>query len=256
MKSSMPVLFFGHDSPMNAIEENRFSSEWKAIGQKFPRPRAILSISAHWFTDKTRIMDSASPSTIHDMYGFPRELYEITYPAPGAPEIAQKAKALIQRDTMMDNGWGLDHGTWSVLRRIYPNADIPVFQISIDYHAPLEEHYRIGKNLHALREQGVLLFGSGNVVHNLNKIEWNMDGGFTWAQEFDDYIRKAVENGNHEKIIRYEQAGPSSSLAFHTIDHFAPLLYVLGAVDTHDDVFVFNDACILGSLSMTSYLIG
>lgn len=250
----MPSLFIGHGSPMNAIEDNQYSRQWEALGAQLPRPRAILSVSAHWFTSGTRVTDSPAPKTVYDMYGFPEELYQIVYPAPGAPDFALLTKSLVRRTVDTDNTWGLDHGTWSVLHRIYPNADIPVFQLSVDRNASAEDHFQIGRELHALREQGVLIFGSGNVVHNLSRISWDMDKGYSWAEEFDGYIRRNIESQNYENVIHFRNAGESSSLAFTFQDHFAPLLYVLGASDEDDRLSVFNDSCVLGSLSMTSYL--
>jgi len=191
---------------------------------------------------------------VSDMSGFPDELYRVSYHAPGSPSFALAAKDLMGDGVSIDNSWGLDHGTWSVLCRIYPKADIPVFQLSVDQNASARDYYEIGCKLRALREQGVLILGSGNVVHNLARVNWNMDGGYPWAEEFDGYIKNAVLNRSHEKVIQFEQAGASSSLAFTILDHFAPLLFALGASDEKDDIHVFNDACVLGSISMTSYL--
>ncbi len=253
--SKMPVLFIGHGSPMNAIEENQYVEEWKALKTRIPKPEAILSVSAHWFTSGTKIMTSEEPKTIYDMYGFPEELYKIVYNAKGSPKIANKARELISREVEIDNSWGYDHGTWSVLHRIYPVADIPVIQLSVDAHAPASEHYRIGQELKALREQGVLIFGSGNVVHNLARVNWDMENeGYEWAETFDQYIFDHIQERKHEKVIDYKEAGSPATLAFTTIDHFAPLLYVLGASDKEDTITTFNKACVLGSLSMTSYL--
>ncbi len=249
-----PVCFVGHGSPMNAIEDNAYTAQWKTLGEKRVKPDAIISISAHWFTSGTKIMDSQEPKTIHDMYGFPEELYQVQYNAPGSPGYAHLSQSLISRYTEIDNTWGLDHGTWSVLRRIYPEADIPVFQLSVDMHADAADYFQIGRDLRALREQGVLIFGSGNVVHNLARLNWDMEKGYPWADEFDNYIKSNVLNKNYENVIDYEKAGASSSMAFTTIEHYAPLLFVLGATDENDSVSVFNDRCDLGSLSMTSYL--
>lgn len=239
---------------MNAIEENQFSAQWKQLGARLPRPQAILSVSAHWFTPGTKIADSPAPKMIYDMYGFPDELYRITYNAPGSPHTARLAKELIGDGVQIDNSWGLDHGTWSVLRWIYPDADIPVFQLSVDRHASAKAHFEIGRKLRTLREQGVLIFASGNVVHNLARVNWDMDGGYSWAEEFDDYIKRNILSRNAGSVIGFEQSGPSSSFAFTSLDHFAPLLYALGASDKKDSVTVLNDSCVLGALSMTSYL--
>lgn len=250
----MPALFVGHGSPMNAIEENPFVEEWKALGKKLPRPEAILSVSAHWYTRDTRITDSEAPRTVYDMYGFPEELYKIVYNAKGSPHFAHLAQSLISRRVVTDNSWGYDHGTWSVLHRMYPQADIPVFQLSVDGNASASEHYRIGKELSALRDQGVLIFGSGNIVHNLARVDWDMDGGYSWAEEFDLYIKENILAGREDYVIAYEKAGSCASLAFPAPDHYAPLLYVLGAAKDAEHISVFNEACVLGSLSMTSYL--
>jgi len=251
----MPLLFIGHGSPMNAIEENEDTKNWKRIAQLIPRPKAILAISAHWFTDGTRITDAVNPKTIYDMYGFPEELYKIVYPAPGAPELAHITKSLIQKEVRIDNSWGYDHGTWSVLHRMYPEADIPLYQLSIDRNAEPEVHYRIGRELKELRESRVLIFASGNVVHNLRRINWDMEGGYPWAEEFDRYIKEKLLQKEYTDIIHYEKAGESARSAFPTPEHFYPLLYILGAAEEDDRITVFNDRCLMGSMSMTSYLL-
>lgn len=250
----MPVMFIGHGSPMNAIEENEYVKEWKRLGQILPKPEAILSISAHWFTPNTRINDEQNPKTIYDMYGFPEELYRIVYPSKGAPELAHKTVEILGGGVIIDNSWGYDHGTWSVLHRIYPEGNIPVFQLSVNRVATMKEHYEMGQKLYQLREKGVLIMGSGNVVHNLARIHWDMDGGYAWANEFDNYIKKAILNRDDEKVIQYQEAGECSSYAFTTVEHYAPLLYALGAAKKNEKITVFNDSCVLGSLSMTSYL--
>jgi 4,5-DOPA dioxygenase extradiol len=250
----MPVLFVGHGSPMNAIEDNKFVREWEALADKIPKPRAILSISAHWFTKGTKIMDEESPETIYDMYGFPDDLYKIVYAAKGSPGLAHKTAEMINRPVEIDNSWGYDHGTWSVLCRIYPKADIPLVQLSIDRDASMEDHYNIGKELIKLREEGVLIFGSGNVTHNLRRLDWHNKGGYDWVEDFDKYIIENVIKGNFDNVIDYRRAGQSADYAVPIADHFAPLLYVLGALKGGEKTRVFNDECILGSLSMTSFL--
>jgi len=253
----MPVLFVGHGSPMNAIEENPFVEEWKMLGRKLPRPKAILAVSAHWFTDGTRVNNAEAPQMVYDMYGFPPALYRIVYGAKGSPHFAHRAAELIGGNTVtFDNSWGLDHGSWSVLHRIFPAADIPVFQLSINGRLSPAGHYQMGRKLRALREEGVLIFGSGNVVHNLATVNLNLPGGYTWAEDFDAYIQENVLKRDDDNVIDYKKAGASALKAFTTIEHFAPLLYVLSAADEADKVSVFNDSCIGGSLSMTSYLIG
>ena len=252
--SKMPVLFVGHGSPMNAIENNEFTANWSKIGADLPKPKAILSVSAHWYTDGTRICDEAHPRQIYDMYGFPRELYELKYTVDGAPDYAHTTKELLRREVVVDNSWGIDHGTWAVLCHMFPQADIPVYQLSIDKNLDPGTHYRIGEELHGLRDQGVLILGSGNVVHNLAKINWELEGGYPWAREFDHYIKEAILSGEHQQVIHYENAGKASELAFFTPEHYDPLLYALGAAGQDSRVTVYNDACILGSLSMTGYL--
>ncbi|MDF2804492.1 MAG: Extradiol ring-cleavage dioxygenase class protein subunit [Anaerocolumna sp.] len=250
----MPALFVGHGSPMNAIEENQFVDEWKALGHKLPKPKAILVVSAHWFTDGTRVNDSDEPKTIYDMYGFPEELYKIVYNAKGIPDLAHLIRNIIDRNSTIDNSWGYDHGAWSVLHRMYPEADIPVLQLSIDRRANLREHYEIGQKLASLRDQGVLLLGSGNIVHNLAKVNWDLEGGYPWAEEFDAYIKDNILKRNDDNVIDYHLAGSCSAMAFTTLEHYAPLMYVLGASDKKENVTIFNDACVLGSLSMTGYM--
>lgn len=250
----MPALFVGHGSPMNAIETNVFSDTWIALGEGLPKPEAILSISAHWFTPGTRINDASEPKLIYDMYGFPEALYRILYPAPGSPHFARRAQTLLKGRAKIDRNWGLDHGTWSVLRRIFPNADIPVFQLSVDALAAPEAHYSIGESLRSLRDEGVLIFGSGNVVHNLALVDWRHSGGFDWARAFDESIKHSVLTHRFEDAVAYSSAGESARLAVPTLDHFAPLLSVLGASDGSDTLQIFNEACVFGSLSMTGYL--
>jgi 4,5-DOPA dioxygenase extradiol len=250
----MPVLFVGHGSPMNAIEDNEYSRAWTEIGRRIPKPEAVLSISAHWFTDGTRVTDDPRPRTVYDMYGFPDELYRVQYRPNGAPELARRVAETVSRPTSIDNGWGCDHGTWSVLRRMYPEADVPTFQLGIDRGASAEEHFRIGRELGALRDEGVLILGSGNVVHNLSRVDWNMEGGHPWADEFDGYVEERVTRRSYEEVLDYRSAGKCSELAFSTPEHFDPLLYVLGASRNGDSLFVFNDSRVMGSLSMTGYL--
>ncbi|WP_371380951.1 4,5-DOPA dioxygenase extradiol [Sporomusa aerivorans] len=249
-----PVLFVGHGSPLNAIEDNKYTKGWQEIAGKIPRPSAILSVSAHWYTDGSKINDAEKPRTVYDMYGFPDELYKVAYNVPGAPELAKITKDLIPGKVLIDNSWGIDHGTWSVLCKMYPEADIPVYQLSVDGKASAEVHFQIGRNLRSLREKGVLIFASGNVVHNLSKVDWKMDGGYSWAVEFDGYIKGKILAGEYQDVINYKSAGKSADLAFYHPDHFYPLLYVLGASETTDRISVYNESCTLGGLSMTSYL--
>lgn len=253
--SKMPVLFVGHGSPMNAIEDNLYTKTWKGLTDRIPKPEAIVSVSAHWYTRGTRIMNEENPKTIYDMYGFPKELYEISYDTAGSPDMAKISRELISVKTEYDNAWGIDHGTWSVLVHMYPERDIPVFQISVDADAPPTTHYKIGQDLGALREKGVLLLGSGNIVHNLRLVDWNKPGqGFDWVYEFDEYIHQNILIRNHEPILNFHELGHTASLAVPTPDHFYPLLYVLGASEVNDKISIFNKSCELGSLTMTSYL--
>ena len=247
MSERMPVLFVGHGSPMNAVENNDYTSGWEEIARKIHKPKAILSISAHWYTDGTRINDADKPEMVYDMYGFPEELYKVVYDAPGAPELAHLTKDLISREVKVDN-------TWSVLHRMYPSANIPVYQLSLDGGANAESHYKIGQEISLLRDKGVLILGSGNVTHNLSRVNWGMIRGYPWAEEFDAYIKNKIISRQHKHVTNYKSAGESSKLAFFTPEHFYPLLYVLGASSIDDEITVFNDSCTLGSISMTSYL--
>ncbi len=253
-KEKMPVLFIGHGSPMNAVEDNDYTRNWSKIVDKLPTPKAILSVSAHWFTHGSRITDVEKPRTVYDMYGFPEELYKVRYDAPGAPDIARKTKELIKSAVTIDNSWGIDHGTWSVLCKMYPDASIPVFQLSIDASAPAQTHYKIGQDISALREEGVLILGSGNIVHNLSRVNWDMAGGYQWADEFDRYVKDRIIQKRYDDVISYTNAGEAAELAVPTPDHFYPILYVLGASRNEDEVTIFNQSGTLGALSMTCYL--
>ena len=197
----MPALFVGHGTPMNAIEDNAYTKNWAKIAATIPRPEAIMVISAHWYTDGSRVTDEPQPKMVYDMYGFPEELYEINYKAKGSPEFAHETKALIKGNVMIDNSWGYDHGAWSVLHRMYPNADIPVFQLSVDSNADAEAHFQIGQEISSLRNKGVLILGSGNVVHNLSKISWEMQGGYPWAVDFDNYIKDKITKRQYKDVI-------------------------------------------------------
>lgn len=253
LQKRMPVLFIGHGSPMNAIEDNIFTENWIQVSKQIPKPEAILCISAHWYTNGTKVTTNESPQMIYDMYGFPEELYQIKYQAKGAPDLAAHIRNIVSKEVFSDYHWGYDHGAWSVLCRMYPEANIPVIQLSIDKDAPPEIHYNIGQELSVLREQGVLIIGSGNVVHNLMRINMDMEGGFPWANEFDRYIKDNILLGQHETVINYRKAGKASEMSFYTPEHFYPLLYVLGA-SKDSEVLVFNDDCVYGSLSMTCYM--
>lgn len=253
----MPVLFVGHGSPMNVIEHNGFTEGWAAAAARIPRPTAILCVSAHWFDEGEAVSGAAHPNTIYDFYGFPEELYKITYPAPGAPALAQRVAQLSGR-IAVDPGQGLDHGAWSLLHHMYPKADVPVCQLRVNAANSARQSYEMGAVLQPLRDEGVLILGSGNVVHNLAMIDWEglVPGGYSWANSFDDYIRDAVLAGRHDHVIDFTGAGEGVGQAFRYRDHYDPLLYVLGATQPGEPVRVFNDARVMGSLSMTSYQIG
>lgn len=256
-EKKMPVLFVGHGSPMNGIEDNEFSRYWARLGREIPPPAAVLCISAHWLTRGTHITAMDSPKTIHDFGGFPPELFAVQYPAPGSPAIAQQAAELIKStDVGLDHDWGLDHGCWTVVRHMYPDANIPVLQMSIDYHQPPAYHYKLAKELAALRAKGVLIMGSGNMVHNLRRIDWqNMDTpnyGFDWAQQINELFKAKIANKEHDPLINYTSLGPAAQLAIPTPDHYYPLLYTLGLQEQKDDVEIFNDKYVGGSLTMTS----
>lgn len=254
--TKMPVLFIGHGSPMNAIEDNAFSRSWIEIAKAIPKPAAILSVSAHWTTNGTRVSDSLQPKTIYDMYGFPPELYEVQYKPSGSPELAHAIQKLIPA-AQVDNSWGIDHGTWSVLKWMYPSADIPVVQLGLSRHESRQYHLDLGQALKPLRDQDVLILGSGNVVHNLALVDWDMPaGGYVWAADFDNYIKDQIFSRQFQNVVDYHKAGKSAETAFFTTEHFDPLLYVLGASDKADQVSIYNDSCVLGALSMTSYLFG
>ncbi|WP_292009913.1 4,5-DOPA dioxygenase extradiol [Chryseobacterium sp.] len=257
----MPVLFLGHGSPMNAIEENLFVQGFRMAAQKIPKPNAILCISAHWFTDGTFVTAMNMPKTIHDFYGFPKTLFEVEYPAPGDPELAKETLELLQPILVEeDHSWGLDHGTWSVLKHMYPNADIPVIQLSIDYTKPPQYHFELATRLNKLREKGILILGSGNIIHNLRMIDWKnintVGAGWDWAVEAREKTNNWILDGNFQNIIDYQNQGISLQYAVPTPDHFLPLIYTLGLKNKSEDLTLFNDALIGGSLSMTSVRIG
>lgn len=249
----MPVIFVGHGSPMNAIEDNEFTKGWEDMAKAIPKPRAILSISAHWYLDGTNVMDSLNPKTIYDFYGFPKKLFEVDYSVKGHPELAHETKRLIGDICEIDNSWGIDHGTWSVLVKMYPDKDVPVFQLSIDKTFSPEQCYAIGKKISVLRESGVLILGSGNIVHNLGIMDWHEKRGYDWSYQFDGIIRDAIMEGKHNKILDYQNL-QDAKLAVPITDHFYPLLYVLGACSEKDKVQIYNEKCLMGSISMTSYI--
>ncbi|SEJ06009.1 Aromatic ring-opening dioxygenase, catalytic subunit, LigB family [Propionispira arboris] len=254
--SKMPVLFIGHGSPMNAIEDNSFTHEWEEMAKKIPIPKTILVISAHWYVKGTKVLEDANPKMTYDMYGFPKKLYQVIYNAPGAVKTAKCVQELLGDTVQVDNSWGYDHGNWAVLHKMYPNCDIPVTQLSVDQTLSAEGHFLLGQKLKPLRDEGVLILASGDVVHNLQRADWNSTSGYDWAETFDHQIRDEVLAGRYENIINYEVFGKPAQWSVPTPDHYYPLLYMIGAADADDKVKVYNDACVMGSLSMTSYLLG
>jgi len=257
----MPVLFIGHGSPMNAIEENEFVQGWRDLGKSLPHPKAILCVSAHWETRGTYVTAMSNPKTIHDFGGFPKALYEVEYPAPGSPELANETKHSITKTTVgLDEKWGLDHGAWSVIRRMYPEADVPVIEMSLDYSQGPQYHYDLGKQLAALRNKGVLIIGSGNMVHNLRLVAWDKmnepEYGFDWAIHANDKFKSLIESGDFKSLISYNNLGREVQLAVPTPDHYLPLLYALALKEENEAVSFFNDKPVMGSLTMTSVRIG
>ncbi|MEN9337216.1 MAG: hypothetical protein RLZZ500_2203 [Bacteroidota bacterium] len=257
----MPVLFIGHGSPMNGIEDNAFSQGWATMGKSIPKPTAVLVVSAHWLTRGTHITAMEQPKTIHDFGGFPDELFRVQYPAPGAPELAVETQKIITSVPVeLDHEWGLDHGTWTVVRHMYPKADIPVLQLSIDYSKPPQFHYDLAKELATLRKKGVLIIGSGNMVHNLGKVAWDKlnepEYGYDWALEINATFKDKINNKDHKALIEYQRLGSAALLAIPTPDHYYPLLYTLGLQTEKDAIQFFNDKAVGGSLTMTSVKIG
>ncbi len=258
VSEKMPVVFFGHGSPMNGIEDNQYSRAWIELGTKLPRPRAILSISAHWLTEGTRVHVAEKPKTIHDFWGFPKELYNLTYPCAGSPEVAHETQKLVGKtEVAPDNDWGVDHGTWIVLHRVFPKADIPVFQMSIDYTKDAAWHYELGRELAGLRRRGVLIIGSGNIVHNLGIIDFDPAAKpRDWALEFDDTARILIEQGNHKALMEYEKLGHAADLAIPTPDHYWPLMYILALQEKDESLSYPIDGIAHGSVSMRTITFG
>jgi 4,5-DOPA dioxygenase extradiol len=255
-EEKMPVLFIGHGSPMNAIEHNEYHNSWIDLGKSLPRPKAILTISAHWLTRDTRVTAMERPKTIHDFGGFPKELFEQQYPAPGAPDFAEFTKKIINKTSVQsDYEWGLDHGTWSFLAPMYPNADIPVYQLSLDYYKPLQYHYELAKELAELRSKGVMIIGSGNIVHNLRMLNFSGQS-YDWAIDFDQKMKEFIHDQNHQGIIQYEKLGSIAKLAVPTIDHYLPLIYSIALQEKNETALFFNEETDMGSVSMRSFRIG
>lgn len=256
----MPVLFLGHGNPMNAIEENQFVHGFRNTAADIETPKVILCISAHWETRGTKITAMKSPRTIHDFGGFPKALHEVQYPAPGDPEFAKRTKALVTSSTIhLDDQWGLDHGTWSVIKQMYPKANIPVVQLSLDTRKNPSQHYLLAKELTELRQKGVLIIGSGNLVHNLGMVnpnKLNANFAFDWAKEANEKMKQFILDGNHEALMNYSKQGKEFLLSIPTPEHYLPLLYALGLKAEDDKITFFNDEFIAGSLSMTSLKLG
>ncbi|MBO0935811.1 4,5-DOPA dioxygenase extradiol [Fibrella sp. HMF5335] len=253
----MPVLFVGHGSPMNGIEDTEFSRRWTKLAGEIPVPAAVLVVSAHWFTRGTRITAMDFPKTIHDFGGFPPALFEVQYPAPGQPALALKTTQLIHSAHVeLDHDWGLDHGTWTIVRHMYPTASIPVLQLSIDYTKGPQYHYDLARELYALRKKGVLIMGSGNMVHNLWMAAWDRlndtDYGYDWAVTINNTFKTLIESGDHKPLINYSTLGKDALLAIPTPEHYLPLMYTLGLQGPADNVSFFNDKAVAGSLTMTS----
>lgn len=257
----MPVLFLGHGSPMNAIEENEFVEGFRKIGKTIPRPHAILCVSAHWETKGTYVTAMKNPPTIHDFGGFPQALFDVQYPAPGSPELAMETRELVTSTQVeLTDSWGLDHGAWSVIKHLYPDASVPVIEMSLDHYQGAQYHYDLAKELSTLRKKGVLIIGSGNMVHNLRMVAWNRlsepEFGFDWALETDEKMKAYILSGNHEALIDFRSQGKGFDLSIPTPEHYLPLLYTLALQEKDDKVEIFNSKAVGGSLTMTSVKIG
>lgn len=255
----MPAIFVGHGSPMNAIENSEFSEVWKYIGKTIAKPKAILSISAHWETKGSYVTAMDKPKTIHDFGGFPADLYRMQYPAEGSPSLASHISSIVQNQIHLDYDWGLDHGTWSILVHMFPKADIPVIQLSIDYTKSPEEHYKLGQELSQLRDEGVLIFGSGNTIHNLRAMyvedgDFNKELAHDWATEFNNKVKDSLLKNDYQSLINYQSFTPNWRMSVPTPDHYSPILYLLGTQREEDDIALFNDKIIAGAIGMTSFV--
>jgi 4,5-DOPA dioxygenase extradiol len=259
MIERQPTIFFGHGNPMNAILNNKYTEAWRRMGLSMPKPRAVLSISAHWFVSETGVTITTAPKTIHDFGGFPRELYEVQYPAPGDPALARRVqKMLAPLPVKLDESWGLDHGTWAVLRHLYPDADVPVVQLSINETQPASFHFEIGKMLAPLRDDGVLIVGSGNLVHNLHAYAWgrHMPEPYDWAIRFENKVRDILSAGDFELLVDYEKLGADAVLSIPTPDHYLPLLYVIASKQQGEVIRFPVEGIDGGSVSMLTVQIG
>lgn len=256
---TMPAIFFGHGNPMNAVSRNAYTEGWRRIGEQIPRPEAIVSVSAHWYGPGTAVTVNATPRTIHDFGGFPPELYQVQYPAPGDPALARRVQALLAPlEVRLDDSWGLDHGTWSVLKHVYPAADIPVIQLSIDETKPAAFHFDVGRRLAPLRAEGVLIAGSGNLVHNLHTYAWGQHSQdpYDWAVRFETAARDVMLTGEFGPLVNYESLGRDALLSIPTPDHYLPLLYVLGCHQKGEDIGFPIEGVDGGSISMLSVQLG
>ena len=258
-KELAPLFFIGHGSPMNGIEDNTFSNNWELIGKNIEPPAAVLVVSAHWLSRGTYVTAMENPKTIHDFGGFPEALYAVEYPSPGKPELAKEIQAIVSKTNVgLDHDWGLDHGAWTVVRHIFPDANIPVLQLSIDYHKPPQYHYELAKQLQSLRRKGVMIIGSGNIIHNLRLVDWQKLGaenyGYDWAIELNELFKNKIQHHEHAVLIDYTNLSKAASLAVPTPDHYYPLLYTLALQDNKEEPVFFNDALVGGSLNMTSVL--
>ncbi len=259
MAEILPAIFFGHGNPMNALMKNKYTEGWRRMGTETPRPKAILSVSAHWFVPGTGVTVSTAPRTIHDFGGFPRELYQVQYPAPGDPDLARRVRDLLAPlPVVLDNSWGLDHGTWSVLRHVYPDADIPIVQLSIDETQPPLFHFEVGRKLAPLREEGVLIVGSGNLVHNLHAYAWgrHLPDPYDWAVRFETEAKQIMTAGESKPLIEYERLGPDAMLSIPTPDHYLPLLYVIATQQRREVATFPIEGVDGGSISMLTVRIG
>ncbi len=257
-ESKTPLLFIGHGSPMNGIENNQFSETWEKLGRDLKPPAAVIVVSAHWFTKGTFVTAMEKPRTIHDFYGFPKQLFDVQYPAPGDPALAKAAASMVRTTEVgLDHEWGLDHGTWSVVKRMFSEAKIPVLQLSIDYTKSPAFHYGLARELASLRKKNVLIIGSGNMVHNLGVMDWRLpESGYDWAIETNTKFKDLIAKGDHTSLIKYESLGQAARLSIPTPEHYLPLLYVLGLKEDNEEVSFFNDRTVMGSVSMTSVKIG
>lgn len=259
MPDILPAIFFGHGNPMNAVLTNSYTEAWARIGQRTSKPKAILSISAHWFVPETGVTVSTSPKTIHDFGGFPQQLFRVQYPAPGDPVLARRVQRLLAPlEVILDDSWGLDHGTWSVLRHVYPKADIPIVQLSIDETRPPLFHFEIGRKLAPLREEGILIVGSGNLVHNLHAYAWgrHIQNPYDWAVQFETEAKQMMLTGEFKALIDYERLGPAALLSIPTPDHYLPLLYVLATKQTNERIGFPVEGVDGGSISMLAVQVG